>query len=105
MKSNTITHIKYTKATNHGTGTAGEVTERNVIFTFVPNDNLKALDVSDLSSNDQFQMTELYKEYSEFYKQQLKMIPSFENWAEQSKEIFLEAKWRTFKKDNIEVLD
>ena len=102
MKQSEITKIQYTRSTNIG-GTQGETTTRHIIPTFVPSANVKALDVSDLDEQSRDLISFLYKEYADFYTQQLKNIPSFTNWLEQTQGVMMEddIKWRTFKLDNI----
>ncbi len=105
MKANEVQHIQYTKATSIG-GEKGEVTERYIVPTFVPSPNIKAIDVSDLDEQDRNNMAELMQEYAEYHKQQSKVIPSFEVWLEQSQGVIMDdLKWRTFKVENVELLE
>lgn len=109
MKANEITHIQYKKATDLGNGNKGEITERYVIPTFVPHPNIKAIDVTDLSKEDQNQLKELYSEYTEYYRRAAMTIFSFEDWLSHTQDggedVSKKVKWRTFKMDNVEVLD
>lgn len=104
---NKLVSIRYTKSTSIG-GTKGEVTERTIVPTYVPPPNIKALDVSELTENQQKYIQDAYAEYAEFYKQSIKNIATFESWLEQSKQesdITNKIKWRTFRNDSIELLE
>ncbi len=107
MKSNELTHIQYEKATDLGSGSKGEITERYVIPTFVPQPNMKALDVTELTEAEREEMAALFSEYSEYYKQQAKNIFTFEDWLSHTRgdDTDVEIKWRTFRMANVEVLD
>ena len=107
MKANTLTHIKYKKATNHGGGRQGEITERYVIPTFVPQANMKAIDVTDLSDEEREELREMYEEYTEYYRQAVQALFSFEDWVSHTRgeDAKPSPKWRTFKLENVEVLD
>lgn len=107
MKANELTHIQYEKATNYGGGRKGELTERFVIPTFVPQPNIKALDVTSLTEEERTELQELYAEYTEYYKQAVSTLFTFEDWISHSRgdEPAPEVKWRTFKLENVEELD
>lgn len=106
MKSSKLTHIQYKKATNIG-GEKGELTERYVIPTFVPMPNMKALDVTNLSDEEQKELETAYGEYTLYYKLAASKIFTFEDWLTHSRgeDTTPELKWRTFKLDNMTVLD
>lgn len=107
IKPHTLAHIQYEKATNIG-GDKGELTERCVIPTFIPDPNMKALDVTNLSEEDRQHVESLYQEYTEYYTQMLSTLFSFEDWVSHTRgeeEIPAELKWRTFKLDNVKKLD
>lgn len=106
MKATELTHIQYEKATNIG-GAAGEITERYVIPTFVPNPNIKALDVTDLSEAERVVIQQAYAEYTDYYTQAVKSLFNFEDWLSHTKGDDIDTsdiKWRTFKMDNVKVL-
>ena len=107
MKSTELTHIRYEKATDLGGGRKGEVTERYVIPTFVPQLNIKALDVTDLPEEERKQLQQLYAEYTEYYKQAVATLFTFEDWVSHTRgeDARPQTKWRTFKLENVEVLD
>lgn len=105
MKATELTHIQYEKATNIG-GTKGEITERYVIPTFVPNPNIKAIDVTDLSDKEREDLRLAFVEYTEYYKQMVSTLFTFEDWLQQTKgcDSLPDIKWRTFNIDNVKVL-
>ena len=107
MKSNEVVHIRYTKATNYGSGSKGEITERYVIPTFIPPENIKAMDVTQLNKDERVALNQLYNQYREYYTQQVATIFSFEDWLSHTdNETCIDnVKWRTFRCDNIEILD
>lgn len=106
MKSSKITHIQYEKATNIG-GEKGEITERYVIPTFVPVPNMKALDVTNMSDEERKEMETAYAEYTQYYKLAVSKLFTFEDWLTHSRgeKATPELKWRTFKLDNVKILD
>ena len=107
MKSKELQHIRYTKATNIGSGTEGEVTERYIIPTFVPQPNIKAIDVTDLSDEERETLLSLYSEYAEYCERIASTIFTFENWLSHTRgeENNTPITWRTFRTDNVEVID
>lgn len=108
MKSNELLHIQYEKSTKAGSGEIGEITERYVIPTFIPAPNIKALDVTSLSEDERTDVATKYAAYSEYYRTQAKTIFKFEDWLAHtnSSEIATDdLKWRTFKLDNVTILD
>lgn len=101
LKENQEGKIRYSKDTDSGV----EVTERIIIPTSIPKNNIKAFDVSNLSEEDRNKMIELHKEYQQYFKAQIKTIFSFEDWIDASHpDDKMEVKYRTFKIDNIEIL-
>ena len=105
MKANEVVHFNYTRSTNAG-GSKGEITERYVIPTFVPTiSNIRALDVTDLSEDQRAALLALWNQYQEYYQTAVSLIFDFETWIEHSTNEQVEVKWRTFKPDNIDLLD
>jgi hypothetical protein len=108
MKTNKLTHIEYEKATDLGDGNRGEITERYVIPTFVPSPNVKALDVTMLSPKQREEMESLFAEYKEYYQQIASTIFTFEDWISHTQgesDLVSKIKWRTFRLDNVKILD
>lgn len=103
MESKEVLRISYTK--NLHEDKEGEVTERYVIPTFVPQPNMKAIDVTDLSQEKRKQLSQLYAEYSEYYKRMASTIFTFEDWLAHTQNIDFTPKWRTFKMSNVKFLD
>lgn len=102
MKSGAISNIRYESRGK------GEVTERVIIPTYVPSQNIKALDVTSLSSEDREELLDIWKAYEEYRDTQINALYNFEDWYDhtQPTENKVEpVKWRTFIPDNVEELD
>ena len=106
MKQKEILHIEYTKATDLG-GRKGEVTQRDVIPTFIPTGNIKAIDVTQLTEAEQKNLLNWFREYTEYYETFVKQAFTFEDWLAHTHggEDVPEIKWRTFKQDNMTILE
>jgi len=106
LKERQVQKIRYTKVNdNSGSMDRFEVTERTIIPTFIPKTNVKALDVTDLATEQQDEMAEALKAYNKYVVDRSKVIAKFEVWYEQTNgKSPPEIKWRTFKTDNTEVL-
>lgn len=101
-----LTNIRYTKLVKEGSEyVPGEVTYRTVIPTFVPSNNMKALDVTSLNEADRARMLSLIKDYAEYYKQATSTIFSFEDWLSHTGNDGVSPQWRTFIIDQVNVLD
>lgn len=108
LKPKEINHIRYTRTTSLGEGETGEVTERYIFPFFVPSPNVKAVDITGFTEEAKGDVAKLFKEYVEYYEQQMKTVFTFENWLEHSRgpgAYVSPLKWRTFKAENIEVLE
>lgn len=108
LKSKEINKIRYTRSTNLGEGEAGDVTERYIFPFFVPPPNVKAIDVTGWKKEAREDAAKIFREYAEYYEQQMKTVFTFEDWLEHrfgSKKAVDPVKWRTFKLENIEVLE
>ena len=101
MKPYKLINIEYTKQLNEN---ETETTRRAIIPTFVPQQNIKAIDVTDLPEDKQDELLEYLTEYNEYVKERQKQIFKFEDWLEHSKSVYIEPKWRTFKIENTEEL-
>ncbi len=95
---NTPSRIKYTSVDG------SQVTIRTVVPTYIPtpSTNIRAIDVSDMSSEQLADLTKTLSDYNAYVKQYRSMMLSFEDWCENSTNIRPEYKWRTFKSENIE---
>ena len=80
-----------------------EITERVIIPVEVPYDNIKAIDVTDLSEEERSNLTELMKGYKDYLAQQKKNTFSSEDYVEHTTGKYVSLKWRTFKKNGIEL--
>lgn len=93
------TQIKYVK--DDGTETIRTI----VSFTEVP-ENVKALDVSNMSESDRANILELVGEYQNYIQNHISTAFSFENWVQHTTGKSLnELKWRTFKIKNIQPIE
>lgn len=106
MKSGKVAHVQYQKTTNHG-GREGEVTERYIIPTYVPTHNIKAIDVTDLTEEEQKRMENLLAEYQEYVDIHRKSLATFEDWVTHShgEDEKVNVKWRTFNMNYLDLLD
>lgn len=95
----TISTISYTKD-------SGESSERTVIPMYVPQPApvVRAIDVSELSVENQGQIEKLVQEYREYKDHITKTMFTFENWVAHTYNIDLDLKWRSFKLANITVV-
>lgn len=102
METNNITHIEYEKTTGDR---KGEITKRFVVPTYVPGNNMKAIDVTDLSEEEREEVVELHTEYVEYYKQAVANLFTFEGWLDHTRDNHPNLKWRTFCMENVKDLD
>ena len=94
-----LQNVRYTKPGSD------EVTDRVIIPTFVPLPHMKALDVTDLPSENQQQLVTLFKEYAEYYEVAAMTLFNFEDWISHTQDIQIQLKWRTFVLENTEIID
>ena len=98
LRSHKSNNIRYTKDN-------GEVTTRTIIPTFVPYQNIKAIDVTNLQSAEIAQIETMLQEYSRYLEVGQARLFSLEDWIDHTAANVPPAlKWRTFKLDNIEEL-
>ena len=99
-----VTKIQYTKTISEDKSLAVyNTSRRDVIFTTKP-ENLRAIDVTELSDDRKQEISELYDEYTAYFNNHMKLAFSFENWLSHSKGIDFTPKWRTFKPDQTEII-
>jgi hypothetical protein len=67
----------------------------------VPKDSLRAIDVSDLTSEQQRAMAELVSGYKNYLAERMATVFKFEDWVAQTQNLEVQPKWRTFKLANI----
>ena len=105
MRKNELTTIRYTKVINESSkGDGVEETQRYIIPTTLPGNNIKALDVTDLPNEQRTQIAEYHIEYARYLSNHMKQAFSFEDWLSHSKGVDFTPKWRTFKPNQTEIL-
>lgn len=82
-----------------------EVTIRTIIPTFVPHQTVSALDISELTPDEQTETVALFSEYSEYHKQAHAAIFNFQTWVEHTKNKTIDVKFRNFQIENLKVID
>jgi delta-aminolevulinic acid dehydratase/porphobilinogen synthase len=84
-----IKHIHYVKKN-------GETSNRDIVPSFVPSPNMKALDVSSLSEEDKQMVSDLMDEYQEYRKLSMENIFNFGDWIDHTSKTVPQLKWRSF---------
>ena len=101
LKVHELQKIRYSKIDEK---VGVQFTERDIIPTFVPQPNIKAIDVSDLTEEQQQEVQQYLQEYAQYVKDFQQNMFKFEDWVAHTKNVDIEPKWRTFKKDNTKIL-
>lgn len=112
LKEKVLGNILYTKDKD---GTP-EVTERTILPTNIPHANIKAFDVTDMTDDQREVLAEYYEEYQKYFKTQMKTIFSFDDWIDATHPMSVfssdipederaKVKYRTFKIDNIQIVE
>lgn len=102
LKENQIAHVEYTRTTDLAGGHKGDVTERWIIPTFIPHQNIKALDVTDLTEEQRQVLEQRLAEYQQYYRAAVESLFDFETWVDHTyNEESPQLKWRTFAIDNL----
>lgn len=70
---------------------------RTIVPTSVPNDSVKAIDVTDLPPTQRLHMAKLASEYQQYVALQQARMFTFEDWAAHTHDEHVEPTWRTFK--------
>lgn len=112
LKESTLANISYHKVTEmktsagQGYGHHGEYTHRTIIPIYVPqpkNRNVKAIDVTSLSEADRQKTLTAWNKYQEYLAEQRKELLNFDQFVYvRLEEDLPEAKWRTFKPDQLQ---
>lgn len=71
--------------------------DRVIIPTFVPSDNVKAIDVTDLEPTERIRMSELVADYKAYRDAATANLFNFETFVEHQTGQQIDVKWRTFK--------
>jgi hypothetical protein len=90
---------------------SGEVSTRTIIPTTNVPHNVKAVDISSLSEDEQLHMIALFEAYDEYTSNHMKKMFDFQNWVEHttgegvgSNNSGSPLSWRTFKLSNTTIL-
>ena len=81
------------------------MTTRVIIPVFVPSTkhrNVKAIDVTDLSQEEQKELERLIQSYDEYLKEQQKRLFSFEDFVSHTTGKDVSPRWRTFKPEQLQ---
>lgn len=82
-----------------------DVSNRVIIPSFVPKQNVTAIDVTDLSDTERDDVLHQWNEYQAYKKQQMSQLFTFDHFIEQTFPLSeVKAKWRTFDMSKMEVL-
>lgn len=71
--------------------------DRVIIPTFVPNDVVRAIDVTDLDAAERQAMANLYEAYKQYREAAAATLFNFETWVEHQTGKQIDVKWRAFK--------
>jgi hypothetical protein len=81
-----------------------KVSERTIIPTHVPSRNVKALDVSHLTKEQQEKMVKLFEEWRQYYDLHCKQAYNFAEWVELTTHQHIDPTFRTFCIENIQIV-
>lgn len=96
LKAREITVVEYTNRN-------GEDTVRTILPTYVPEKNIKAIDVTSMDDEQRECLRQLFVEYTDYVDQHINKMFNFEDWVEHVANERLSLKWRTFKPENLRV--
>ena len=94
LKVGAVQTIEYTKD-------SGEASTRVIIPVNVASDTVQALDVSDLTTEEQSQTEMLVNEYNQYISDKMSTLFSFEDWMEHTSQPAVPVKWRKFKSSGV----
>lgn len=97
MKKHEIVSVEYLDKKN-------EKSTRTIIPYMIPEENIKAIDVSDLPEKEREELLEFITEYGEYLKTYENQRFSLEDFISHSKGKEIKPKWRSFNKDRIKEL-
>jgi hypothetical protein len=84
---------------------SGETSTRTIIPTTSVPQNIRAVDISSLDEGGKTHITNLFAEYNEYVDLCISKMFSFQDWVEHTSGEHIEPVWRTFKRDNVTILD
>lgn len=99
LKKSQVAQITYEKDSK-----GGEPTSRTVIPTYVPGDFVRAVDITELSQEQQDKMVDLYQQYQRYCDMFMSTMFNFETWLEHTRNTYIKPKWRTFKPDKLKIV-
>lgn len=97
LKVGEIQTVEYTKD-------GSSPSTRIIVPVNVPDNNIQALDVSDLTAEEQKQTELLVNEYNQYLSDKLSTVFSFEDWMEHTSQPAVPIKWRRFKSSGIKAV-
>lgn len=81
-----IAHVKYEKVgvleVDGAKTKTVQITERNIVPTSMPNDYIKALDVSYLNDEERQFLIENHEEYRKYVRQHMRNMFGFKEWLD-----------------------
>ena len=80
----------------------GEQTNRQIISTTHILENIKAVDVTNLTDQDKQDVLQKYNDYTMYKQHALSKLFNFSEWITHTTGEKVDLKWRTFKINNIE---
>lgn len=94
MKECNLYEIDYVDSKN-------QTSNRKILTSSVPSVNITAIDVSELTEEEQNEMQGFLKEYKEYVKLHNKNMFNFEDWVSHSKGKEIKPKWKNFTQSRI----
>jgi len=84
----------------------GEVSQRTIIPIIVPPTNIKALDVSERTAQEQVLLRNLWAAYADYRDQFSEQMFDFETWLDHTgQRPDFELKYRTFVPENLQTIE
>lgn len=97
MKEHQISNVEYVDKKN-------EKSTRTIIPYKIPEENIRAIDVSDLPEGEREEMRQYLTEYNNYIKSLENQRFTLEDFISHSKGKEIKPKWRFFNKDRIKEL-
>lgn len=94
MKEAEIYKVEYTDSKD-------QTSSRTIMPTFVPSENINAIDLSELTEEERAEIQQLYVEYKDYVNTLNKNIYSFEDFISHTKGKVIQPKWRKFNTNRL----